>query len=216
MPSIGALLTEPESFFRERRNSPSLKGPIAVVTAVALLGAVGAVIQFRAMSAIFSDLGGEAGAFAGAFQAVGIVIALVTPFIFWVLYAGLFHGISIIFDGKGPFTTTLALVGWGFVPNVVSSLFTVLLNFYRFNVRGVAPADVTQESMQQFQQQVQSGPLVALAGVVGLVFTLWSGLLWAFAMKHARTLSMREAVLTVVLPVLVGVGFSLFSIVNAL
>lgn len=35
--------------------------------------------------------------------------ALVSPFVGWLVYAAVFHAISVVFDGDGPFPTTLAL-----------------------------------------------------------------------------------------------------------
>lgn len=215
MPSIATLLTDPDAFFRRRSDDPSLTGPVAVIVLIAVVSAVSATLQFQAMSGLFADVAG--GSIVQAIQAFTIVTTLVGPFFSWLLYAVVFYAISVVFDSDGEFTTTLALVGWGFVPSVFGSLARAVLDYYRISVQGITPpAEVTQESMQQFQQQLQAGPLVALATALGIVFTLWSALLWTFAMKHARSLSNRDAALTVALPVLVSLAFSLWGLVNAL
>lgn len=210
-----ALHSDPDAFFRDHSGAPSLKGPTAVVTAIALVSAVSAALQFQVTAQLFADSPG--GSIVQVVQAISLVVALVVPYVIWMLYAGVFHAISVVFDGTGEFTRTLALVGWGFVPSLFGSVVAAVIDFYRFNVQGVdVPAEITQESMQQFQQQIQSGPLVAMAAALGILFTLWSGMLWTFAMKHARELTLRQAALTVVLPVLVSLAFSGWSLVNAL
>lgn len=215
MSSLTALLSDPDSFFRDRRSDPSLKGPVAVVAALALVSGLAAALQFRVLSQLFADL--DAGTILLVAQVVTLAVSLVGPFVAWLLYAGVFHAISVVFSGEGSFSTTLALVGWGFVPSVFGSVVGAAVNVYRFNVRGVeVPAEITQASMQQFQRQLQSGPLVAVSAAVGILFTLWAAVLWTYAMKHARDLSLRDAALTVALPALVGVALSVRTLLTAL
>jgi len=224
MSSIDTLVTDPNAFFRDRSERPSWKGPVLIVTLIAVLGVVSSVIQFRATAELYTQLfadAGESGETAGTifqvFQVVGMVVGFVVNYVVWVLFAVFFYGVSALLDGNGEFSTTLKLVGWGLVPSVVGSVFSLFITVYRYEIEGVTvPADVTAESIQQFSQQVSSGPLVMLTGVLGVVFTLWSGVLWTFAMKHARQLTTRNAAITVALPVLFGIAVSLWSIINAL
>jgi len=223
MPSISTLVTDPNAFFRDRTESPSWVGPALVVTLIAVLGVVSSVVQLRATAELYNQIFADAGAgeqFTGIFQAfqlVGVVVGFFLTYVLWALYAGFFYGVSALFDGTGDFTTTLKLVGWGFVPSVVGSVISLLVTVYRFEIRGVdVPSEVTAQSAQQLSQQISGGPLVALTGVLGVVFTLWSGLLWTFALKHARQLSTRNAAIAVALPVLFGIGVSAFGIITAL
>lgn len=215
MPSISALLTDPDGFFDRQGSDPSLKGPLVVILAVVAVDAVAAVLQSRFMSRLFEGAG-AAGGFLAAIQAFTYIFVVAGPFVVWLLYAGLFHAISVVFDGDGAFSTTAAFVGWGFVPSVLGSVAAAAINYYRFNVRGIdVPAEFTQESMRRFNQALQTGPLVALSAALGIVFTLWSAFLWTFALKHARDLTVRQAALTVAVPVLVAVLISLRTLLVA-
>ena len=216
MPSALSLLTDPEAFFGRQGTDPSLKGPLVVVTLIAAVNAVASVLQFRFMARLFENSGMGSG-FATAIQAFSFVFVIAGPFVVWLLYAGVFQGISVLFDGDGDFSTTLAFVGWGFVPSVMGSVASVAINFYRFNVRGIdIPSEMTVEAYQQFSQSLQTGPLVALSAALGIVFTLWSAFLWTFGLRHARSLSVRQAALTVALPVLVGLAFTTRTLLVAL
>ena len=44
-------------------------------------------------------------------------------------------------------------------------------------------------------------PLARIAGIVSILFVIWSANIWIFGMKYARNLSTRNAVLTVGIPV---------------
>ena len=216
MPSALSLLTDPEAFFGRRGTDPSLKGPLVVVTLIAAVNAVASVLQFRFMARLFENSGMGSG-FATAIQAFSFVFVIAGPFVVWLLYAGVFQGISVLFDGDGDFSTTLAFVGWGFVPSVMGSVASVAINFYRFNVRGIdVPSEMSVEAYQQFSQSLQTGPLVALSAALGIVFTLWSAFLWTFGLKHARSLSVRQAAMTVALPVLVGLAFTIRTLLVAI
>jgi len=216
MPSALSLLTDPEAFFGRQGTDPSLKGPLVVVTLIAAVNAVASVLQFRFMARLFENSGMGSG-FATAIQAFSFVFVIAGPFVVWLLYAGVFQGISVLFDGDGDFSTTLAFVGWGFVPSVMGSVASMVINYYRFNVRGIdVPSEMSVEAYQQFSQSLQTGPLVALSAALGIVFTLWSAFLWTFGLRHARSLSVRQAALTVALPVLVGLAFTTRTLLVAL
>lgn len=204
MPSIQTLLTDPDGFFRDQGTDPSLKGPIVVITLIAVVDALASVLQYRFMSQLFENMG-VSGGMATAFQAFSFIFVLAGPFVVWILFAGLFQGISLVFDGDGDFSATLAHVGWGFIPSLFGSMAGVAVSYYRFNVRGMdVPAEMDPQAMQEFMQSMQTDPLVALTATLGIVFTLWSAFLWTFGLKHARNLSVKQAAITVALPVVIG------------
>ena len=193
------LLTNPDAFFADRSDDPSLLGPAGVVLLVAVVGVVG---SYPVIQATISALPPEAGPFVTVIQVVGAVVGVAVSFVVWVLYAVAFHAIGYVaFDGDGSFRDVLALVGWGFVPAVVGSLANAVANFVVFS--GVQfPTDPTQ--VGRFVQELQSRPAFLVAGVLGVVFLLWSAFLWTFAVRHAEGLPLREAALTVASPVAVA------------
>ncbi|WP_243669942.1 YIP1 family protein [Methanoculleus chikugoensis] len=62
------------------------------------------------------------------------------------------------------------------------------------------------EQMVEFSENLMTilttdPPLARIAGIVGILFMIWSANIWIFGMKYARNLSTRDAVLTVGIPV---------------
>lgn len=217
MPPETSVLTDPESFFRERESDPSLLRPALVVAVAALVGAAAGFLQWQAMQDLYSSIEGPAGQIASVAGVFGIVGGLVGPFVAWILYAGVFHGISALFDGEGAFTDTLALVGWGFVPSILGGLVSLAITYYRFNVVGfTVPQTTDPQAMAEFSQEVSSGPLVTLDSGLGILFTLWSAFLWMFAVKYARDLDTRNAAITVAIPVAISLLLSLWGLVTSL
>ena len=193
------LLTNPDAFFAERSENPSLIRPAVIVLLVAL---VGVVSSYPVIQATISALPPEAGTFVTVIQVVGAVVGVMVSFVIWMLYAVVFRGIAyVVFDGDGSFRDVLALVGWGFVPAVFGSIVSAVVNFVVFS--GVQfPDDPAQ--VAQFVQELQSRPEFLVAGVLGIVFLLWSAFLWTFAVRCAEGLDLREAALTVAGPVAVA------------
>ncbi|WP_123537350.1 Yip1 family protein [Halosimplex salinum] len=215
MPSTLALLTDPNEFFRERQADPSLIGPLVVILLIAAVNVIASILQSRFRAQVFESGQFDAGLM-GAVQAITLILVVAGPFVIWLLYAGVFHGVSALFDGEGDFSTTLALVGWGFVPSILGSIAEAAIRYYRFNVRGVeVPSEITMETMQEFSRNLQTGPLVALIAVLGIVFTLWSAFLWTFAVKHARNLTLKQAGLSVAVPVALGLLLTIRSLLIA-
>ena len=193
------LLTNPDAFFAERSDDPSLLGPAVVVLIVAVIGVVG---SYPVIRATISALPPEAGTFVTVIQVVGAVVGVVVTFVIWLLYAVAFRAIAyVLFDGDGSFRDVFALVGWGFVPSVFAGLASAVVNFVVFG--GVQfPDDPAQ--VARFARELQSRPEFLVAGVLGIVFLLWSAFLWTFAVRYAEGLDLREAALTVAGPVAVA------------
>lgn len=225
MPSVETLVRDPDTFFRERSESPSMWWPAGIVTLAVVFAVANAGITAREISAMLSDADVDP-LIVMSTQIGALVASVFVPFLTWVLYAGLFHAISSFFDGEGSFTGTLALVGWGFFPVVVRNVLSLAVTLYRWEIRGVDRPDLpanlsleTQEGIQQFNDAIQEmtqGPLVVVPTVLALLFTLWSAYLWVLAVKHGRDVSTRQAAISVGVPALIGVLFTLRSLANAL
>ena len=91
-----------------------------------------------------------------------ILVAAVSPFVFWLLVSGLMHLVTRFFGGTGPFSATLAAVGVAGVPLVIYAALALPLT-------GL---------------QIVLGPESAATTVLGLLaFLLWlAALLWFAAL----------------------------------
>jgi hypothetical protein len=96
-------------------------------------------------------------------------------------------------SGKGSFRTTLRLAGYGLLPWTIFTivwLFTVLI-FFR------VPED-TYYSLWGFP------PFVS--GTLWVIFMVWTGILWVYALKHAHAIPRRKAVAAVIFLALFSVS----------
>ena len=189
------ILTDPDAFFARAAEEGGLIGPGLVVLLVSVVGAVTAVPGLRAATAAMPP---EMEGIASLVLLIGIGGALLGPFVGWLLYAGAFHLVSrIALDGEGPFRQTLSLAGWGFVPAIAGAAVSGVLTYLAFQSLTI-PTDPNQAAA--FARAIQNDPLVRLSSVLGVAFLLWQGFLWTFAVRHARGIGLRDAALTVAVP----------------
>jgi hypothetical protein len=201
-----AALLDPDAFFASRIDDPNLRGPAAVVLT---LGVLGLLSSIPIMLAMLNAMPGETQSFFLVGAAFGLGGALVGPFVIWLVYAGVFYAISMLFDASGDFRTTFTLVGWGFLPSILRAVLGAAAMFVL--VQGATvPGD--PQAMASFSAELQSRPLYQVVSLLGVLLTLWSGYVWTYAVKHARGLSVRNAAITVGVPVAVSVGWTLFSL----
>lgn len=207
--ALRALLTDPDAFFRRRADDPSFAGPVAVVLVVAGLGAVGALPVMRATTA---TMPAEADPFVSVVAAVGVLGGVVGVFVTWALFALAFHVVSAIaFGASGSFRTTLALTGWGLVPRIPEAAIAGAVAHLVFaDVR--FPSDPQQ--LSGTVRALRSDPLFVVAGVLGIAFLAWSALLWTFAMRRGRNLTLRQATLTVAGPVALALVVDLLGLLG--
>lgn len=200
------LITNPDAFFREEAESPRLLGAAGIVF---IAGVLGAITSYLLLSQIVSVLSAEGGQVVSILAyTFGMGGALVAQFVIWFVFAILFHVISIVFDGEGKFSKTLTLTGWGFLPSIFGGLLGIGAMYLA--LQGI-PAPTSPEAIQAYSVAVTQSGTLRLASIVGIVFTLWSAFLWAFAVKHARKLSFRQGLYTVAIPIAINIVLSVFG-----
>lgn len=196
------VLTNPDRFFAERRTDPALLRPAMIVLAVAVLSAISSYVFVQELFAGLPDGSGQFGTIASVFAVVG---GLVVPFALWGIYAGAFYVLSLVFDPEGSFRTLAAFTAWGYVPTIFGTLIGIAFTFMLFSQVQIP---TTPQGAAQFQAQLRSNPIYQLSILVQVVFSIWRGFIWAFAVKHARALPLKHAGIVAGIPVAVGILFT--------
>ncbi|SFL46883.1 hypothetical protein SAMN04487950_3909 [Halogranum rubrum] len=204
------VLTSPNEFFRRESEDPRLLQPALIVTAVALLGVALQYVLFSTISASISNP--DTAGFMNLIMYVSMAFSFLAAFLGWLIYAGIFYLLSMIFDGEGSFGTVFKLVGWGYVPGIFSAAVTGVA--YLVFLGGDSVNSPT--GFAAAMQNPLNGPILWAISLFGIVFTLWQGALFAFAMRHGRDLTMKQAALVVSPLILLSVGGSIFTIVSGL
>jgi hypothetical protein len=212
------LLLKPEDFFRDLHAEPqSLEIPTLFVLTGGLIGAVSAYLIAGLTGTMMAGImpGME---FITA--AIAAVSAIVGVFIFWGIVAGVFFIISKIFKGTGSFGRSLEVVGYGYLPQVFGALITAIVAILyvpAIRVPSLSKSALENpESIQSAVTALMQDPAMMMIQqvtvIVSVVFLLWSAYIWIYGIKEARALSLRDAAITVGVPVLLYVIYLVVTI----
>jgi hypothetical protein len=212
------VLIRPDAFFsRIFEGEVSLKVPGLIVIAGAIFSALTAYVAAGPTVKLLSGAAGSSAS--GALGIIGMVGA-VFAFIFfiliwWLIMGGVFFAISAAFKGKGEFKRTLQATGYGLIPQVFSGVISFLLALYYIPLVKVPvltsltdPTAITKATMQLLNDPVMREYL-QVTGLVTIIFLIWSANIWIFGMKHSRELSVRDAAITVGIPVAAWIIYTL-------
>jgi hypothetical protein len=217
-PSLIDILIRPDAFFSNAVTKPeSLKIPAlillvgSIVTASYgyLMGGLSAKMMAAVMPGMDSliSLSAMFGAFAGTF-------------IFWLIVAGIFYVLSVFFKGQGSFTRVMEFVGYGYLPQIFGSIFTLVAAIEYIPKVTVPiltkaaledPAAINA-AMKAFLHDPAMMELTQITTLLSIVFLLWSANIWIFGIKHARGLSPRDAAICVGIPVVLYILYMTYNL----
>jgi hypothetical protein len=70
--------------------------------------------------------------------------------------------------------------------------------------------------MQQLMQDTAFRELRLISAVLSGIFLLWSANLWIFGLKHARSLTLKQAAITVLIPVAAYIVFLMYTAMSGI
>jgi len=212
------LLINPNRFFQQALGE---KEELKIPGLIVLAGAVIAAVVGYYMGSVSAGMLDSAMAGMGTIILIGVVIAaFVMTFVVWVIWAGVFFLVSKVFKGTGSFKRCLEVVGYGYVPQVAGSVITVIAAM-EYIPKVVVPT-LTSSALTD-PQQIQAATtaltndpammeFTQVSTVISIVFLLWSANAWIFGIKQARYISMRDAAITVGIPVILLVIYQVYKL----
>jgi len=203
------LLVNPNAFFsRDSSEWEALRVPALIVLAAALIAGATAILTMDLMAGIMPP---DVQQYQGAFLILGIVGQIAWILVFWAIWAGVFTVVSLFFQGKGPFGRTLAVTGYGHLPLVIGSVISLaMLSVFIPDIS--VPAVNTVEEIQAASIALMHHPVMMFSGIMGMIFLLWAANIWIFGIRYARAISLRNAAITVGVPVALYLIFTLWSL----
>jgi hypothetical protein len=204
------ILTAPQNFFVGIEERPVSLGIPAVI--VLIMGIISAISAYVVAGVTMQILPADSQQIIGLIQGFGAIAAIIVVFIMWLIMAGIFHLISMAFNGTGDFKRVLEATGYGYIPSLIGSIISMPLTFqYLSTVHLPSTSDPTL--MQSAMTGMMKNPSMTVITLIGIVFLLWSANIWIFGIREARHLTTRNAVITVGIPVLLSVLYSIYGLV---
>jgi hypothetical protein len=82
---------------------------------------------------------------------------------------------------------------------------------YSFVSTTQIPLVTDPAEMEEIIASLIKSPLMMLSSIIGILFILWSASIWVFGLKHARNVSTKNALITVGIPVVVYILYSIYQ-----
>lgn len=202
--SVRELAFDPDSFF-EHSSVCSLRYAALVVLFVGVSTMIGtAYLLYRSWVAVNPE------SLLPLVIWVPTIIAVpVGTAVTWLVVSLLFHFISKLYEAEANYRTLLGHTGWGFVPQLFSGLVNTTVTVIVAS-DATFPDDPTE--LGPFIQSIGQDPLFVVSSILSIVFLIWSGFLWLFAVKHSRGLSQAQARYTVAIPVVALVAYRVYTL----
>lgn len=205
------LLTEPSSFFADPPDRVSITPALGVVLVTVVLEAIrGYLVTRHTIGALPPETRQQAGTI---LYLSGIGATVAVTLVVWLAIGAAFHVLStLIYEGEGSFRETLAVTGWGYVPQALVTILSIGVLAYLFFVQGIPQPEITLEQYQQYVASLNARPLIRLTAILGIGGILWSGFVWISGVAAVQEIDESDAFVVVAVPVVVLLSLSLLAL----
>lgn len=204
------VLGNPGGFFEEKiKEEIDLKPPYAVIGTVTLLILFNAFIL---MGELMKDLFNDVPTIVQLIViTLGLMIIMASGMMAWLMISGLFYAFSWPLAGQGKFTRVLEFVAYGFLPFIFSSAISMVLMISMCSF-----SDFSMNDPQAIEKAMLKSPYMIVSNAISIILALWSANIWVFAMIHSRNLTVRNALITVGIPIGSYLIYMLYTLYQAL
>jgi len=156
-----SIVTNPNRFFRRRRDKDRLWPGTTILLCSSVIGAVGTIAVTLHTAQVLPS-GVRSVATFGAL--IGVIISGLLPLTLWGGFSAVLHLSSAWFaDADGEFRTTVRLTAWGFLPYLLTiSVSTAALLVVSFST----PLPTDAANLSAYAQSVRQNPLFLLVDIV--------------------------------------------------
>ena len=204
------VLSDPGGFFEGKiKEEIDLKPPYAVIGTVTLLTLINAFILMRElMGNLLSDVPTIVQLIV---ITLGLMVTMASGMIVWLMISGLFYVFSWFLAGQGKFTRVLEFVAYGFLPFIFSSAISMVLMISMCSF-----SDFAMNDPQAIEKAMLKSPYMIVSNAISIILALWSANIWVFAMIHSRSLSIKNAMITVGIPIGLYLIYMLYTLYQAI
>ncbi len=204
------VLTDPGGFFEKKiKEEIDLKPSYAIIGTVTLLTLINAFILMRElMENLLNDVPTIVQLIV---ITLGLMVTMASGMIVWLMISGLFYVFSWLLAGQGKFTRVLEFVAYGFLPFIFSSAISMVLMISMCYF-----SDFSMNDPLAIEKAMLKSPYMIASNAISIIFAIWSANIWVFAMVHSRSLSVKNAMITVGIPMGLYLIYILYTLYLAL
>lgn len=209
------LLFNPARFYNGLENEENdIRSPAIIVIIVGLISAISGYLSGSVTAQLLSKVSPGIGGFLGILGAIGAIIGV---FFFWIIWGTVIYIISNRFShergtklkGPGSLIHTLALIGYGYLPQAIGALIILIIGVIYLPAVKIPAISGTSnpQALESAAKAIFLDPSMQAfsfgSTAISVLFLIWSANSWIFGIRHGKGLSAREAIITVAIPVAV-------------
>jgi hypothetical protein len=169
------LLFHPDLFFTRKTGE---KTDLLLPAIIVLIGSMVGLITSFAVSGFLNIT--ESRNILVVLTPTNFLLIVLRPFLAWVLLSGILYAFCRLWSGKGTFVATLQNTGYGALPLTILTIVPIINGIF-LNVTLLIP-------------QMISFGIVLVLDLITLLFVLWSGYIWIYAMEKTHAIAHGKAV----------------------
>lgn len=199
MKQIVTLLSNPRAFFSELHDERNLLIPVIIVFIIAVFSGVSA--YFITLVTV-SAMPPEVSQYAVFATIIAVIAGAFGAFLWWLIISGIFHAIARYQDGKAVFRQTVVVTGYGFAPQIIGSIISLILTYIFISDTKIP----TIHDLARYEEEIAAyldSPFLFAAKIVSVIFLLWSANIWIFGIISVHGLGRKKAFITVMVPVVI-------------
>jgi hypothetical protein len=199
--SYRAFLTDPHAFFSDQQEAPNR---LAVLLILVGSGLIPLIAQLALTSAVVLETGndltlsyvvGQETTSVALSSLLSSLVSFASAIFYWFVATAGAYLLTIPFSDSGDPRRTLWLIGWGFVPPLLSG--TVWLGAMIVSIQST-PTPETVAASAEFVRSVQQTQLVQATRMLDYLAIAWAGGLWTVGIRVIRNVTWLQAALAAV------------------
>jgi hypothetical protein len=189
------LLINPDAFFEEKTKE---KNDLIVPAIIVLIGSMVGLIASFVVSDFLNIV--ESRHIVVVLTLTNFLVILLRPVVAWLLLTGIFFCFCRLWSGTGTFIATLQNTGYGALPLTLLTILPIL-NAIFINAKVNIP------------QWIGFG-IVFVFDLLTVVFILWSGYLWTYAMEWTHKIEHDKAIASAAIVVLLFLAYHVITVLG--
>jgi hypothetical protein len=205
------MFSSPDKTMEDITKEPRIEESLVIVVAYAILAMIASYIALSHMNFVVTDGSLDSNALKMISLIFGVGGVLVMTLLAWPIVTAILHLFSMLFGGEGKiFPGMMTSIGYSQLPKLIAAVILI-------GLATMAPMSTVEVSSTGSYNvpTTDTGSLYWVQMAVSWLFLLWSCYLGALAVKHGEKVSMKNALITVGIPLaiyaLLTLGMSLLA-----
>lgn len=203
-----ATLIGPKNALKSIAEQPMIEEAVMIVGIYAILSALAAYVQSYKMTFVFEGFENMPSSMQSLTTIFGVVGALISPFLVWLIGAGIIHLISMALGGEGKFyPQMMTVIGYSMSPMLFASIISLALLFM------VEPMTITISATNPMAaKEIYNNPFFSASAIIGTIMQIWAAVIIFFGVQGAHRLTPVKSAVVAGVPLLITVMLAVRSL----